>query len=104
MYSTTVVPHLFTDSAFCPLSNVDREDGVAPVGVFVQVVHGGRSHQLAPVEEVQGLLLRLHLVRAYITADSLLLILGVYLVDPLISIICTAGTKYWLPIAIKYQT
>ena len=55
--------YLFADPAPGPLGHVDREYGVAPVGLFVEVVLGGRAHQLAPVQKVQGFLLRLYLER-----------------------------------------
>lgn len=44
--------YLFADPAPGPLSDVDREDGVAPVGFFVEVVLSSRAHQLAPVQKV----------------------------------------------------
>lgn len=37
---------------------------MTPVGLLVQVVHGGRAHQLTRVEKIQGLLLRFHLQAA----------------------------------------
>lgn len=54
-------PHLFANPASCSLGHVHRENGVTPVRVFVEVVHGGCAHQLAPVQKVQSLLLGLHL-------------------------------------------
>lgn len=49
--------YLFADPAPGPLGHVDREDGVAPIGLFVEVMLGGRAHQFASVKEVQGFLL-----------------------------------------------
>lgn len=58
-------PHLFANPASCPLGHIHREDGVAPVRVFVEVVHGGCAHQLTPVKKVQSLLLGLHLIQKW---------------------------------------
>ncbi len=57
----TSAGHLLADPAPGSLGDVDREDGVASVGFFVEVVLSGRAHQLAPVQKVQGFLLGLYL-------------------------------------------
>lgn len=57
-----ILRYLFADPASGPLGDVDREYGVAPIGLFIEVVLGGRAHQLTPVQKIQGLLLGLDLV------------------------------------------
>lgn len=59
--------YLFADPAPGPLGNVDGEDRVAPVRLFIEVVLSGRTHQLAPVQQIQGFLLGLHLGRSLIS-------------------------------------
>lgn len=53
--------YLFADTAPGALCDVGGENRVASVGLLVEVVHGGRTHQLTRVEKVQSFLLRFHL-------------------------------------------
>lgn len=56
--------NLFADTAPGALRDVRGENGVTSVGLLVEVVGGGRAHQLPRVEKVQRFLLRLHLSEA----------------------------------------
>lgn len=53
--------YLLANPAPGSLSNVYSKNGVAPVRLLVEVVHGRRTHEFAGVKQIERLLLRFHL-------------------------------------------